>query len=89
MSDQKFYFDSVQDAESIAAFLQALVEGFSKGEISLSANGERIMLCPHGLLNFTVKAKYKRGESKVSLRISWKERGVKDDSRPESTLRIG
>ncbi|MBU1247349.1 MAG: amphi-Trp domain-containing protein [Proteobacteria bacterium] len=73
MSEEKFYFDSLQDAESITHFLQALTDGIAKGEITLSTNGDSISLCPQGLLGFMVKAKKKRGANRMTMRISWKD----------------
>lgn len=87
MSEQKFYFDSLQDTETIAEFLEALRDGFAKEEITVTANGDSITLSPKGLLNFTVKAKHKRGESKLTVRISWKERGG-EDGRVRAPLKV-
>jgi amphi-Trp domain-containing protein len=73
MAEEKFVFDSLQDCESIKDFLQSLVEGFGKHSIDLSTNGDEIHLAPQGLLNFTVKAKKKGTENKISIKVSWKE----------------
>ncbi|WP_027177556.1 amphi-Trp domain-containing protein [Maridesulfovibrio bastinii] len=72
-TEEKFNFDSLQDSQSIGRFLESLIEGFHKGKISLSTDGEEIDLIPCGLLNFTVKAKKKDDSSKLSIKISWKE----------------
>lgn len=74
MAEEKFYFDSLQDCQSITDFLQSLTEGFGKGELTLRSNGDAITMCPRGLLGFTVKAKRKRGASKLDIRITWKDR---------------
>ncbi len=73
MAEEKFVFDSLQDSESIRIFLQSLTEGFEKGSITLSTNGDTIELAPHGLLSFTVKAKKKDSTSKLSIKIGWKD----------------
>lgn len=72
-TEEKFNFDSLQDSVSIGRFLESLVEGFKKGQINLSTDGENIDLNPNGLLNFTVKAKKKEEASKISIKISWKD----------------
>ncbi|MGE4504929.1 MAG: amphi-Trp domain-containing protein [Desulfovibrionaceae bacterium] len=88
MAEEKFYFDSLQDAESIRQFLEALTEGFAKGELSLASNGDQIVLHPKGLLSFSVKAKRKRGGSKLNIRVAWKE--LEGDSGQETTpLKVG
>ncbi|WP_027721117.1 amphi-Trp domain-containing protein [Maridesulfovibrio zosterae] len=71
--DQKFVFESLQDSETIRQFLKSLVDGFDTGKISLSTNGDEIELTPKGLLNFSVKAKKKETDNKISIKISWKE----------------
>ncbi|MCJ2164401.1 MULTISPECIES: amphi-Trp domain-containing protein [unclassified Pseudodesulfovibrio] len=73
MADDKFIFDSLQDSDTIKAFLQALTEGFDKGSITLDTNGDEIHLSPKGLLSFTVKARKKGNENKLSIKIAWKE----------------
>jgi len=75
----KFEFDSVQDPGSIQEFLAALTEGFAKGRIVMRSDSEEIVLLPAALLGFSVKAKRKAGESKINIKIVWK------DSRKEIT----
>jgi hypothetical protein len=72
-SDGKFEFDSVQDEKSIKAFLAALTEGFGKGRVVLRSEAEEIALAPGPLMSFAVKAKRKDGESKLTIKISWKD----------------
>lgn len=73
MSDEKFVFDSLQDCETIKDFLSSLTDGFDKGVITLSTNGDTVELQPQGLLNFVVKAKKKGNASKLSVKIAWKD----------------
>lgn len=73
MTDEKFVFDSLQDCSSIKEFLASLTEGFEKGKITLSTNGDAIELNPQGLLSFMVKAKKKGTSSKLSIKVSWKD----------------
>lgn len=74
MSEEKFVFDSIQDSETIKDFLASLTDGFDKGTITLSTNGDAIELSPKGLLNFMVKAKKKgSGETKLSIKVAWKD----------------
>ena len=76
--DEKFVFDSLQDKDSIGAFLKALMDGMHEGKVRLSSNGDDIVLRPCGLMQFTVKARRKGDSSKISVKITWK------DSRVES-----
>ena len=72
-SEEKFVFESLQDCESIRAFLEALTEGVGSKHLVLSSGGERIELYPQGLLQVEVKARRKGGSSKVSLKLEWKD----------------
>jgi len=72
-NDGKFEFDSVQDEKSIQAFLAALTDGFGKGRVVLRSDSEEITLNPGALVSFSVKAKRKDGESKMTIKISWKD----------------
>ena len=72
-SDGKFEFDSVQDEKSIQAFLAALTEGFGKGRVVLRSEDEELTLAPAPLVSFAVKAKRKDGESKMTIKIAWKD----------------
>ncbi|MBC2714141.1 MAG: amphi-Trp domain-containing protein [Desulfobacteraceae bacterium] len=73
-NEQKFEFDSLQDATSIKAFLESLVEGFGNGKIVLSSETEEITLHPNALLRFHVKAKRKDNtKNQLDIKISWKE----------------
>lgn len=71
-NEEKFEFESLQDSKSIKSFLESLTEGLERGRIELSTNGEEILLTPQSLLRFKVKAKRKKGESQIALKISWK-----------------
>jgi amphi-Trp domain-containing protein len=75
MSEEKFVFDSLQDSETIRDFLTSLTDGFEKGCITLSTNGDAIELAPSGLLNFMVKAKKKGSANKLSIKVAWKDSG--------------
>ncbi len=75
-SQKSFNFESFQDADSIQDFLESLMEGMAAGRITLSSGDETIELAPAELLHFQVKAGKKRDESRISLRISWKDSGA-------------
>ncbi len=72
-NDGKFEFDSVQDGKRIRDFLAALAEGFGKGSVALRSEADEIVLTPGTLMDFSVKAKRKDGESKMTIKIAWKD----------------
>jgi len=88
MPEEKFVFDSLQDAQTIGEFIETLKLGFEKGRIVLSSGEEHILLTPKGLLSFSVKAKKKNDESKITLRIAWKDRGDGISCAPGTPIRI-
>ena len=70
--DQKFVFESMQDAESIRKYLEAVMEGLRKGKLVVAAGQEEFVLQPTDLLTFTVKAQKRGGAGRISLAISWR-----------------
>lgn len=85
--DQKFVFESMQDAESIRAYLEAVMDGLRKGRLLVSAGQEEFVLQPAELLTFAVKARKRGGSGRLSLTISW--RCPEDDApRAGETLKI-
>jgi amphi-Trp domain-containing protein len=85
--DQKFVFESMQDAESIRAYLEAVMEGLSKGRLTVAVGEQQFTLQPAELLTFTVKARKRGGSGRLSLAISWRC-PEEDLPRPGSTLKI-
>ncbi|MFO7816569.1 MAG: amphi-Trp domain-containing protein [Thermodesulfobacteriota bacterium] len=71
--DQKFSHESIQDAQSIKQFLQALEDGLEQGTLHLSNHSENIDMFPQGLLKFSIKAKRKDEANKIVLKIEWKD----------------
>jgi len=78
--DGRFMYESLQDAESIAAYLHSLIEGFQKRRIALRSDGGELFLHPKDLLTFAVQAKKKNDKTKLTIKISWKEMDDPGDS---------
>lgn len=85
--DQKFVFESMQDAKSIRQYLEAVVEGLENGRITVSTGEQQFTMEPRDLLTFTVKARKRGGEGRLSLTISWRC-PVEDGPKPGETLTI-
>ncbi len=85
--DEQFEHESLQDADSIAQYLGALIEGFRNGRISLSSDGHELMLTPDPLVQFSIKARKKGNKNKLSLKIQWKDSKLKKGR--ESGIKIG
>jgi len=85
--DQKFVFESMQDAKSIRQYLEAVMSGLEKGRLTVSAGEQQFTLEPRELLTFTVKARKRGGEGRLSLTISWRC-PVEESPKPGETLSI-
>ena len=86
--ERAFEHESLQDRESILAYLRALIDGFESGVLTLSDNDREISLEPKGLVNFAVKAQQKRNRVNLNLKISWAGDGTNEESTVPK-LRIG
>ena len=80
-SSDQFNHESLQDAGSITAYLQALGEGFAQGALRFSTDDRKLSLTPHGLITMAVEAKRKGSEVKLTLKFRWSEGSP---SEPES-----
>ncbi|MFO7717397.1 MAG: amphi-Trp domain-containing protein [Desulfohalobium sp.] len=76
MSDdhsKRFDYESLQDTQSIAKYLRALIEALENKRLVFSSDDEEIVLTPEDIVKFAVKANKKNGKSKLSIKISWKD----------------
>ncbi len=76
MATDKFEFESIQDSETIRAFMESLMRGLEREHLVLSTGADRIEFAPCGALHFTVRGRRKNGACKVSLKLEWKESAV-------------
>ena len=79
MSD-RFKYESLQDTETLVAYLDNLRQGFASGELSLVHGNKELLLKPKGLITFEVEAKASGEERKLSMKFRWKERQPGKDS---------
>lgn len=83
---RKFEHESVQDSQSIAAYLDALKEGFASGSLSLKDDGQELLLHPQGLIQLDIRVSRKRGRRRLDVRFTWNDdgNGATADSSPLS-----
>lgn len=79
-----FEHESLQDRESIVAYLEAVTEGLRQGKLTLSDGSAVLDLEPSGLLTLSVRASQKRNRSRLDLRVSWRD----DEDEPAGELTI-
>ena len=77
-----FAHESVEDPQSVVAYLSALADGFRGGKLVFSSGKKQLTLTPESLLRLVVKASSKGDTSKVTLRISWKNNPRANDNPP-------
>lgn len=68
-----FKHESLEDSESIVKYLEALEEGFQKGALQFSSDGQQLILKPHGLINMEVDARRKGDDIRLSIKLRWSE----------------
>jgi len=76
----------MQDATDVAAYLEALRDGFAKGALSFSQGEQTMLLTPQGMVTISVEAKSKDDDRKVKFTIRWKERTTEDTPQVPLTI---
>lgn len=76
---QDFFFESLQDNQSIGRYLQELVQGFKSGQIKFAHEDSSLELNPQGLLRLEIKAGSKKDKHSVRIKVSWREDSEKPD----------
>jgi amphi-Trp domain-containing protein len=74
---KNFRHESLQDSRAVARYLQALAEGFEKGQLQFSDQDGEIVLEPHGMMRFGVTADQKSGRHALTVRFTWKQEKAK------------
>ncbi len=87
MAEQKFFFESIQDSETIKSYLESLIRGIAQKKIVLSTDSEDITLHPNGLLKLTVKARKKSDKNRLSIKMAWTDEHTKKAD-PNKTIEI-
>lgn len=68
-----FSHESVEDAASIARYLDALRSGLAEGRLELGSGADVLVLRPRGLLELRVEARRRGRRRALSLRVAWSE----------------
>ncbi len=84
-TEQEFAHESVQDTDSVIAYLEAVIAGLRDRKLVLRSEDRILQLVPHGLMNLEVKAKRSGIRNKIALKMTWKDGPFV----PEKHLEIG
>jgi len=71
---KRFRYDTLQDRETVVAYLENLTEGFRQGCMAISHKGEELLLEPQGLVGFVLEARASDDERRLTIKLRWKER---------------
>ncbi len=88
MSHDKFSYDSIQDIKSVKRYFNSLLEAIENRRIVLKSENKEIVLKIDELFHFTVHARKKGRENKLSIKMSWSSKGDETDS-DTKTMTIG
>ncbi len=80
--NRSFKHESMQDVDSVLQYLDAVREGLRSGALTLSSQGESVILEPRGLVKCDIQAKCKEGRCKLALKFSWKDEKTEAGSEP-------
>lgn len=86
---REFDHRSLEDPQSIVAYLDAMARGFGAGRLLFCSGKQELVLKPGQLLNLSVKARRKEGRVKVSVDVSWKESDAPLEERPRLQILAG
>lgn len=69
---REFEHESLQDAETVAEYLNTIISGVRTGKLTLSNNEGDIELRPKGLIRFIVRATERSDRHRITLKLTWK-----------------
>ncbi len=75
----EFEYESLQDCRSVASYLEAIGSGFAEGKLAFGSDEQQMVLEPRGLVKLSIKASVKGDRIKLSVKLSWSERGERQN----------
>lgn len=87
-SGREFEHESLQDPESIAKYLEAIEQGFRSGRLLFCSGDRELVLKPHGLLAFAVKAKRRNGRVRITLEVDWKDAAHQENNHRPLSIHV-
>lgn len=78
--DTLFKHESLQDLDTIIAYLEAVRDGFARRRLILTDQDKELVLVPKGLVRFDLEAKCKGQSCKLTLKFAWKDQPSDQES---------
>jgi amphi-Trp domain-containing protein len=86
LHEDKIYFETLDDPDTVKELLLHVVEGIDQGRVILANEEEEMVFYPGSLLKLAIKGKKTQSTSKIKLSISWsrldEDRYTLDDEPP-------
>ncbi|MCB9916348.1 MAG: amphi-Trp domain-containing protein [Planctomycetes bacterium] len=70
-SKKEFEHESLQDAESVADYLETIINGIRAGKLTVSSGEGEVDLRPQGLIRFSVRASERPDRHRLALKLVW------------------
>jgi amphi-Trp domain-containing protein len=83
----QFKYQSLQETEAVTEYLEALAAGLRAGKLRLSKEERTVELKPQGLVRFALGASEGDLQSRVVIKLAWRNPESADDARKQ-TLQI-
>jgi amphi-Trp domain-containing protein len=69
---KEFEHDSLQDTETLVAYLKEVTRGFEEGKLSVSGRDGEINLEPRGMIRFELRVSERADRCRLNMRFTWK-----------------
>lgn len=84
MSGKKVGYEGVENVSSVKEHFASILSGFEDGRLVFTSDKGELVMSPQGDIKFSIKAKVKGKNSKIEIKMSWKE--VKDKIEPHISI---
>lgn len=82
MTDKKLSYKAKGETAITVDYLRSLVAGLEKQRVIISSVDDEMVLYPGAEIDFKVKAKIKKGEAEIEIKLAWKQ----ESSSPEIVI---
>lgn len=71
MKKKQFKYESLQDSESVKSYLKQLILGLEQGKLELKSSDDKLVLEPHGLMEFVFNATQSKSRQIIRFKLAW------------------
>ncbi len=85
-SKKQLKLDTIQDRDSIRAYLKQIIKGLEKGSLTLTHGDTELALHPSELMQLHLAAESQSGRQSLTIRVSWAQEPEKSESHPKLVI---